>query len=88
MARNIISKRTDRGNNWSKIPTTTLKALLDDPYTRGTDGIDYHPVRHELEQELWKRHNAEHEKLLKEMEKDQRDYFKYLATSHKRKKAC
>lgn len=88
MARNTVTKRTDRGNNWTKIATSTLTAILNDPYTRGLDGADYHTVRHELEQELWKRQNAEHERQLKEWGKEQKAYFKHVATSHKRAKAC
>lgn len=87
MAKNTITKRTDRGNCWSKMTTSNLTAILNDPFTRGVDGSDYEPVRHELEQELWKRQNAQHEKDLKAMAKDQRDHFKHLATSHKRKKS-
>jgi len=71
--------------NVSKFTTTLLRAILNDPYTRGIDGHDYEPMRHELEEELRKREHKEHEELMKRHEKEQKEYFKYLATSHKRK---
>lgn len=41
--------------NLKNIPTATLKAILDDPYTRGKDGKDYEPVRDELLEIYWQR---------------------------------
>lgn len=41
--------------NLKNIPTAKLKAILDDPYTRGKDGKDYEPVRDELLEIYWQR---------------------------------
>ncbi len=62
--------------NLNKIPTKTIKAILDDPYTRGKDGKDYGPVREELEEILWQRLGPELiEAELKAMEAQEREEF-------------
>lgn len=53
-----------RGQNWSKVTTTKLKEILSHPHCIGSDGKDYEPYKHELEQELWKRQNIETEKSI------------------------
>ena len=46
----------------SKWTTEHLKAVLDDPYTRGKNGHDYGPIKHELQREYEKRLEAIEEK--------------------------
>jgi hypothetical protein len=67
------------------IRTETLKAILNDPYTRGVDGEDYGPIREELEQELWRRQDAELVKMLADYERNEKARMKEIATAHKRK---
>ena len=38
-----------------KWTTARIKAVLDEPYTRGVNGADYEEIREELERELWRR---------------------------------
>ena len=58
--------------DFSKIPTKTLKAILDENYTRGVNGAEYADHRVELEKVLWEREQRQDEKLtnqhLREME--------------------
>ena len=37
------------------IPTKTIKTILNENYTRGTNGHDYEEVKEELEAILWQR---------------------------------
>jgi len=53
----------------SKWTTEHLKAVLDDPYTRGKNGHDYGPIKHELQREYEKRLEAIEEKP-KKLKKD------------------
>lgn len=69
-----------RYGNLNKIPTYRIKAILDDPYTRGKDGKDYEPVRHELEEILWSRMGAHLiEAELREIERQERERERELA---------
>lgn len=45
--------------NLKYIPTKKLQEILNDNHTCGTNGKDYGPVKHELEQILWERQSKE-----------------------------
>lgn len=51
----MTRRRRCRDVNLKHIPSDRIKAILDDPYTRGVDGVDYEEVRGELERILWER---------------------------------
>lgn len=69
---NKINKRIKYGN-LNKIPTTRIRAILDEPFNRGVNGKDYGPVIEELEAIFWAREGArlvaEEVKLLKAAER-------------------
>jgi hypothetical protein len=66
------------------MPTHQLRAILNDPFTRGIDGADYAPIRHELEAELWRRMDKELSTLLANYERSERQRIKEQSTAHKR----
>lgn len=84
-SKSVNRSRHDRGTDWTKMPNARLHSILNDPFTRGSDGLDYAPYREELEIELWRRQARDADELLKQYERDQRDYQKHIATTHKRK---
>lgn len=69
---NRITKRIKYGN-LNKIPTTRIRAILDEPFNRGVNGKDYGPVKEELEDIFWAREGArlvaEEVKLIKAAER-------------------
>ena len=81
----MASKTTYK--NVNATPTWKLQEIVNSNHCTGIDGTDYFPVKHELEQELWRRQELELAKLMAQYEKDQKEYNKYVATSHKRKVA-
>lgn len=72
--------------NHCAVPTWKMSEILNHPYAQGIDGADYGPVKEELQSELWKRRNLEAEHLEAQHRKEQKEYLKHLATSHKRRK--
>ncbi len=44
-------------SNLKYIPTWKIKQILSENYTRGTSGIDYEPIKQELENILYEREN-------------------------------
>ena len=68
------------------MPTFRLREILNHPYCQGIDGKDYMPIKEELEAELWKREQKEHDELIKQRVREEKEYFKLMATAHKRKK--
>jgi hypothetical protein len=63
--------RPIRFSNLQYIPTWKIECILAEPYNRGLDGKDYGPVKHELEEILWRRkaRMAENEQKRIEREK-------------------
>lgn len=49
------TKNATNFKNLQNIPTWKLEEILNHPHTQGIDGRDYGPVRHELEDILFKR---------------------------------
>lgn len=75
--------------NIDAMPPHLIAIILNSPNCTGdarNKVNDYGPVKEELEQALWKHQAQQDEKALKEFEREQKEYFKYLATSHKRRK--
>ena len=60
------------------MPTSTILAILNDPYTRGVDGADYEPYRFELEQELWRRDEKKLADIEADMRRQEREYHAHL----------
>ena len=54
--------------NLKYIPTKKLQEILNEPYCRGQDGVDYGPYLEELQQILWQRLTKLDEQELKELE--------------------
>lgn len=83
MTKNKAHGRTDRGTNWQKMTTKDITSILNDSYTRGSDGQDYAPYREELEQELWRRQAREIETTLANMEREAKAYHKHQVQTQK-----
>jgi len=77
-----MSKQTYR--NLASIPTWKLQEIVDSHHCTGIDGADYHPVREELESELWRRNELDSQRDLKQFELNQKEQFK---ATYKRAKA-
>ena len=69
-------------SKYKYIPTKKLTEILDDPYTRGSNGRDYEPVRHELEQVLWERENRITETTIERDLRELEMYDRIMGFSH------
>lgn len=63
--------------NAEQMPTWKLREILNNPLCAGIDGADYEPHKETLQTELWKRDNAESERLLAAFHKQQKELFNH-----------
>lgn len=83
---NSKTNRNKAKSSAISMPTFRLREILNHPYCQGIDGKDYMPIKEELEAELWKREQKELDEMLKQRAREEKAYFKEMATAHKRKK--